>query len=120
MNRFVSQVQEEGLIGGTVDESLYVLSEQIGRVALDVYPFTIDIQRRVDGFPLTRHGYPVVEPWTRAVVVAHVPLAEEPGAVTGTLELQREYPQVVAGSSRVVDDAVGVRVLARQEAGPAG
>ncbi len=115
MNRFVSQVHEERLIGGTVDESLDVVGEQVGRVPLGLYSFTIDIQRRVDGFPLPWHGNPVVEPWTRAVVVAHVPLAEEAGAVTGTLELQREHPQVVAGSSRIVDDAVGVR-----RTGPSG
>ena len=32
----------------------------------------------------------MVEPGTRAVVVAHVPLAEEAGTVAGTLQLERE------------------------------
>ena len=122
MDGLVSQVHEERTIRRTVEinESLDIVGEQVGRVTLRVYPLAVDIQRGVDRFALSRHGDPVVESRARTVVVAHVPLAEEAGAVARALKLQREHRQAVAWSSGVVDDAVGVRVLAREKARPAG
>ena len=96
MDRLVRQIDEERLIGRAIDESLNVVGEQIGRVALGLHPLAIDIQRRIDRFALAGHRHPVVEPRPRAVVVAHVPLAEEPRAIAGALQLQREHLQVVA------------------------
>src|SRR5262245_48635344 len=61
----------------------------------------------------------MVESRARTVVISHVPLAEERRAVAGALELQWEYSETVARSSGVVDDAVGVRILARQKTRPA-
>ena len=61
----------------------------------------------------------MIETGTRAVVIAHVPLAKESRPITRALEFRRKRPERVARACRVIDDAVGVRVLARQEAGPA-
>ena len=112
MDGLVSQVHEEWTIRGTVHEAFDIVGEQVGRVTLRVHPFAIDVQRRVDRFPLPWHSNPVVESRTRAVVVSHVPLAEETRAVAGALKLQREHPEAMAWSGGVVDDAVDVRVLA--------
>jgi hypothetical protein len=119
MNRLVSQVHEERTIRRCVHEPFHIVSEQVGRVTLGVYTFAIDIQRGIDGFPLSWHSDPVVESGARAVVASHVPLAEEPRPIAGALKFQWEHPEAVAWSSGVVDDAVSVRVLACQEACPA-
>src|SRR5688572_27184061 len=62
----------------------------------------------------------MVESGSRAVVVAHVPLAEEAGAVAGPLKLQREHSQAMAWPGGVINDAVGVWVLACQKGRTAG
>ena len=90
MDRLVGEIDEEGGVAGAVDEALDVIGEEIGGVALGLHPRAIDVQRRVDGLALSRHRHPMVEARTRAVVVAHVPLAEEAGAVSGLLQVERE------------------------------
>ena len=90
MDRLVCQVDEERLFGRTLNEPLHVVGEEIGRVTFGMNALAVDVQRRVDGFALTGHGHPVIETGPRAVVVAHVPLAEERRPITRALEFRRK------------------------------
>jgi hypothetical protein len=116
----VREVDEERLPARLLDEAQHLLGQQVGHVTLLDRARAVDVERGVDGLALARHADPVVESRTRAVVVPHVPLAKEAGAVACTLQRQRKHGQTMAGPRRVVDDAVRVRVLAGQQARAAG
>ena len=120
MNRFVRQVREEWPLPGILDEPFDVIGEQIGRIAGSAHAPAVDVQRRIDGLPLSRHPHPMIETGTRTVIVAHVPLAEERRAIAGALQRRGEDGKAIAAPRGVVDDAVRMRVLARQETGAAG
>ena len=120
MNRLVRQVREEWPLPRILDEPFDVIGEQIGRIAASAHPPAVDVQRRIDGLPLSRHPHPMIETGTRTVIVAHVPLAEERGAIPRALQGCREEGEMIAAPRGVVDDTVRMRVLARQETGAAG
>jgi hypothetical protein len=119
MNRLVGEIHEKRRVAWPIDEPLDVAGQKVGGVALVLDALSVDVQRRVDCFALAGHRHPMVEARARAVVVAHVPLAEEAGAIAGLLQFEREHRQRMTFASRVVDDAVRVRILAGQETGPA-
>ena len=81
----------------------------------------VDVELRVERLALAAHGDPARESRPRAVVIAHVPLAEEAGPVSGCRQRLRKCLEPVArGIARgVVDDAVRVTVLAGQDRRPA-
>jgi hypothetical protein len=104
---------------GISDELVDVVRQDVGDVALHLPRLSVDVDVGIDGLALTGKCDPPIESRSRAGVVAHVPLAKKAGRVARALQLDRKYRQVVAGPRRVVDDAVGARVLARQQAGSA-
>ena len=82
VNGLVSQIDEKRLAGGLLDELLHVVGQHVGDVALDALLLAVHVEQRIDRLTLARHRDPARESRPRAVVVAHVPLAEEARAVT--------------------------------------
>ena len=121
MQRLVRQEHEERVVSGLADEPDRVIRQQVGDVAGFPGPRAVDVELRVERLALAAHRDPMRKSRPRAVVIAHVPLAEEAGPVARLLQRDRERVEPVArGVARgVVDDAVRVGVLAGQDAGAA-
>ena len=115
----VREIGEKRLAAGLLDELFDVIGEDVGDVPLGLEPCAVDVEMRIDRLALAGHRDPAREAGPRAVVVPHVPLAEEPGRVTGLLQLAGEGRQIVTRPRGVVDDAIGAGVLSREQAGAA-
>ena len=121
VQRLVRQEHEKRVISGLPYEPDRVIRQQVGDVAGFPGPRAVDVELRIEGLALAAHRDPMGKSRPRAVVVSHVPLAEKSRPVTRLLQRDRERVEPVArGVARgVVDDAVGVGVLAGQDAGAA-
>ena len=117
MQRFVREVEEEGGIARPLDELQHVLGEHIGDIALGRCPASVDVEQWIQRLALTAHCHPAIEARPRAVVVAHVPLADERGLVATRLQGAGKRRQPVAGlvACQVVGDSVGVGVEPGEE-----
>ena len=117
----VREEHEERLPPGLADEPGDVLRQQVRDVPVFADPGAVDVELRVERLALAAHRDPPRESRPRAVVIAHVPLAEEAGPVAGGgKRLRKRLEPVARGIARcVVDDAVRVRVLAGQDRRPA-
>ncbi|GEM_PF-1605810 len=121
VDSLIAEVEEEGLIGGSLLEPLDgLVGQDVRIVALEGLPFAVDVKLRIKVGALSLEADPVVEPGTWfVVVVAHVPLTNVGGAVTGFLEVLREEDGSLGDGALVVDHPVVVHILAGEDGGPA-
>ena len=119
---FVRQVKDERFAVIGLNELKGARIEDIGDIAIGPGRLAIDIEHRVQVNPLAFETHPMVEPRARRIIHTHVPFADVRGFVTGVVQQPGEGNDPVAerGMVGVVDDAVGVGVLAGQETAPAG
>ena len=122
VDSLIAEVEEEGLIGGSLLEPLDgLVGQDVRIVALECLPFAVDVKLRIKVGALSLEADPVVKAGTRfVVVVAHVPLADIGGAVAGFLEVLGEEDGSFGNGALIVDHAVMVHVLASQDRSPAG
>src|SRR5688572_16191168 len=117
VERLVGEEHHEWLSLRALHEAERVVRQDVGHVSLGFDALAVDVELRVGRLALPFHGHPVGPAGTTPVVVAHVPLPEEPGLVPGRGERNREGAEAVTGriARGVVDDAVRVRVLAGED-----
>ena len=120
VDRLVGQVEQEGMLVLALDEPDRPVGQQVGGVARHFVQGAILEQLRVGGVSLARHRGPVVPAGSGGGVVAHVPLADEAGAIARLLERNVEGLEVVTRQipRQVVDDAVAGRELAGEQGRP--
>jgi len=100
----------EGLIG-----------EAVGGVAFLCDLFSVDVEEGIEVGALALEADPVVESGAWVVVVmSHVPFSNHGGAVSRFLEIFGIEAGTFRDSALVIDDAVMVHVLARENGGAAG
>ena len=119
MNRLVSKIDEKRLGMLASDVLDRVAAQDFGRIPGPIYANPVFVYFRVGVRPLSFEAYPAVEPGTRRIVVAHMPLADKSGFVAGLTQQQRKGHQPVTGGGaiNVVGNPVGVRILAGEKAG---
>ena len=100
----------EGLVG-----------EAVGEVAFGFLVGAVDVEGLVEVGALALERDPVVEAFSRlVVVVSHVPFADHGGAVAGGLEVFGVEAGAIGDGALVIDDAVVVHVLAGEDGGAGG
>ena len=100
----------EGLVG-----------EAVGGVAFLCDLFSVDVEEGIEVGALALEADPVVESGAWVVVVmSHVPFSNHGGAVSRFLEIFGIEACTFRDSALVIDDAVVVHVLARENGGAAG
>ena len=118
----VGEIEEERFVAAPVPEPPErVLRQDVGDVAVVLYPVAVDVELGVDVVALFLEAHPAVErrPGFGAVDPERVPLPDEGGLVAGVLEVVDEERVVVGPGMLVVDDAVFVGVLTGEDGGPA-
>ena len=117
----VAEVEEEGLLAAPVLEPLDgLVGEDVGVVALELLAAPVDVELWIEVGALALEANPVVEAGSGfVVVVAHVPFADEGGAVAVLLEVLGEEDGALGNRALVVDHAMVVHVLAGQDGGAA-
>ncbi len=121
VQRLVREEEQERLLPRLLHEVDGEVGEHVGDVALHLLPLPVDVELRVDRLALALHRHPAGPAGPRGVIVPHVPLAHERRPVAGSGEWDREGRQAMARrvARGVVGDAVGVGVLAGEDARPA-
>ena len=130
MRSVVGDETEEGVVFRFVDELESFVGDDIGRIAGVLAFLPVEVHRRVlIAVPTCRHGEPVVEPFLRPCIVAHVPFTAEPNAVSvrgkhlAESGLVREegvgFLSLVLVADPIVDPMLR-RNLTCEEGGPAG
>ncbi len=91
--------------------------EHVGRVPGRFGSLAVLVKNRVERRALAGHARPVVDPWARRVVVAHVPLADVAGFVAAVAKDSGERDQLVAlhATVGVVNDSVMVSILTGEQ-----
>ena len=122
MHGLVRQEQHERLRRIGAHKLVDVVGKHIGDIALHFKPSAVNVELGIDGFALTLHGYPARPAGALTVVVPHVPLAEESGLISRSLEWNGKGWQQITGriARSIVDDPIRVRIRARQDGGAAG
>ena len=99
-----------------------VVGQYVGGVKfrIELYALAVDVQYRVVVGPLSAESLPMVESGLgHVVLIAHVPFAEEGGAVSVLLEVLRKKDQIVGLRRLIVHDGMGVRKQTGEDGGPA-
>ena len=119
--RFVGEVDEERTLFVVAYEVDGVVGQYVGGVKfrIELYALAVDVQYRVVVGPLSAESLPMVESGLgHVVLIAHVPFAEEGGAVSVLLEVLREKDQIVGLRCLIVHDGMGVRKQTGEDGGP--
>ena len=122
MYRFVGEVDEERTLFVVAYEVDGVVGQYVGGVEfrIELYALAVDVEHRVVVGPLSAESLPMVESGLgHVVLIAHVPFAEEGGAVSVLLEVLREKDQIVGLRCLIVHDGMGVRKQTGEDGGPA-
>ena len=123
VERLVRQVQQERLRAPSRDELQRPAVQPVGHVPVDLELPPVDVHYGVEVRPLTLETDPVIKAGAARVVEAHVPLADERRLVPRLPQAAGERHQGVADHVQaelvVIDDAVPMGVLPREEAGAA-
>src|SRR5580700_12210397 len=90
MHRFVSQPQEKRLGAFALEKSHGAVRQDVGGIAGGLDHLAVLVQFRIMVSSLTLEADPVIEAWTRRVVIAHVELADEASLVTGCVQRPRK------------------------------
>src|SRR6185295_2122332 len=83
MDRFVREIEKEGLVVLPLQELNRIAVKNIGDIAGRLHRLAVfvDIGIQVSALPLKAH--PPIKPWAWFVVVTHVPLANERCFISG-------------------------------------
>ena len=122
VQRFVREKKSEGFVALALDETDCAVREKVGNVAFDSSGRAVLVEIGIGRFALPLHADPIVESRPLSLIVPHMPLAEKSRLVAGRLETLRKRLELVRPRAPigVVEDAVRMHKLPRQNASPTG